>query len=551
MFGRILLCIIFSLFFSSASLAVDVNSEVEHYLAYLTTIKDEDREYIKVLTTYAYPEELRDDAVLTASFIIHSLAGISKTGELAVHAPLAKLENGRFVPYQKVPGSQTLWWLDVRDYNWTPEAWEIVAEADGYIVEPVVDHNNNGALRLLSGNSILRMDWFNEWAINPMRQLDRGDKVILHDTLLYAKNTIPKNVNEFRTIWGLPSLEEARRLGNEYLTLVSESRQVARHNRILAGYRTQIGYMYESYDVTHDEGYRNYAEAAISDKGFVGKPPRLSDAGELFSSNTLGMQVYLLRDGAGKVIYDADASVARHVSDVIGDVRVRTGISCMDCHSSGPLPAENTIAEVFEKSELKTYLYDDNDERIFQRAYLDKRFEESIEENQNFFKKNLLKVNGCTPEENGSKLLRITRWYNKPINLEQAAIECGVSKDTFIEKCSKGNFGNTLKLLIHGDKPITRTFWESKGKDGIPGGFQQAMILIKGVTQIEINYDKKLYYKVIQDTDLLKSTNKIGILKKDDLLEPLSGLNQYYYNVKINGKIGWVDKRFVKDVYVE
>lgn len=569
MLGRIFICFIFSLFPTLVFAKVEgksqevkeevkvvqpkvlksVNSEVEECIVYQTKLTEEDRKYIKFFTTYAYPKDMRQDAVLLLSFIIHSLAGISNDDdEISSFSPLAIKTGEEFYSYKQVPGSDTLWWIDIRDFNWTPDAWEIVANADGYIVEPVVNHSNNGALRLLGGNALLRADWFIEWAINPMRQLDRGDKVILYDTLLYAKNKIPQNIDEFRAIWGLPSLDEARKLGNEYLTLVGKSKQVARHNRILAGYRTQIGYFYESYDVTHDEGYRNYAEASLSDKGFIGKPPRVSDAGEAFSTNTVGMQVYALRDAQGKIIYDANAAVARHISDVTGDVRVRTGISCMDCHSSGPLPSENSIAEFFSRDKAKAYIYDIDDYRRYKRAFLDGRFEDSIKANQEYFKENLVKINGLTPEQNGANFLKLSRWYNNALNIEQAAFECGVDVSTFIEKCEKGYFGASLKMLIVSNEPISRTFWESKGKDGIPGGFQQAMVLINGVTQIETIYEGKLSYKVIEETPLLKGTNIVRPLKIGELLEPIDS-NPFYYKVRVNNEIGWVDKKKVEDFY--
>lgn len=556
------LYIIFSLFVLltglSGGVAVgkDINSEVESAIVYYTGVPEQDREYIKFFTTYQYPIELREDAVLILSFVIHSLAGVSDTGDVSGYYPLAKMEKTedgleKFIPYKQVPGSDTLWWIDIRDYNWTPEAWEIVAQSDGYVVEPVVNHSNNGALRLLSGNSLLRADWFIEWAINPMRQIDRGDKVILYDTLLYAKTTIPKNIDEFRKIWGLSSLDESRRLGNEYLTLVTKSKQVARHNRVLAGYRTQIGYLYETYDVSHDEGYRNYIEASLADKGFVGRPPRLSDAGEAFSTNSVGMQVYVLRDANGKIIYDANASVARHVADVTGDVRVRTGVSCIDCHANGPLPSENTILEFFAKEDARAKIYDADDYRRFKRTYLDGKFEESIVANQEYFERSLLKVNGLTPPENSSKFLKISKWYNNPLNIEQAAHECGVTIEVFKEKCEKGYFGSSLKMLLVSDEPISRTFWESKGKDGIPGGFQQAMVLINGVTQIEVNYDKVLRYKVLEQTSLSTSEGVLATLEPGSILEPIIDTNVHYYKVKFEDKVGWVDKTKVQDIYIE
>src|SRR5690606_8802745 len=160
--------------------------------------------------------------------------------------PLARMEinqNGEkvFVPYTKI--TDTLYWIDIRNYNHTPQSWEKIASLDGYFTEPLVQHQNLAVLQLLSGNSVFRADWFIYHASDVMSQVDRNKKIKIYNELLYSKVGIPKTLDEFYKIWGL-NLKDARSEGNEFAALVTKSKEVARHNRLLFGYRTGTGWLY-------------------------------------------------------------------------------------------------------------------------------------------------------------------------------------------------------------------------------------------------------------------------------------------------------------------
>lgn len=478
------------------------NSEVEDAIRFLSELYVEDAEFIRFFSTYAVPSEYREEEVLTLSFVVHSLAGLGD--KVLSYNPLAVLDNGKFKAYHRVPGSDTLWWIDLRDYNWTPEAWEIISKGDGYFAEPIVRHDRSGVLRLLAGNAVVRSDWFIKHATNTVDQIDLGGKVNFYDTLVYAQIGTPKNIDEWRQVWGL-KIENSRKIGNEFGTIVTKSDAVARHNRFLFGYRTEHGYMYETYDVSHQVGKRDYIESFFLNEN-PGAPPDVSDAGEAFSTNSLQLQVYALRDAAGNLIHFADPGVARHMQDVLRDARVRTSFSCMDCHAAGPIPAENTLSEfVDSQMKLKVYLKEDAD-RI-KRSLLDDRFEDSIKENQTIFKRALFKVNGCEPAENGINYLQSITRYAKPVTVEVAAKECGVTVEHFVKAVKEKSYryGARLKLLVTTGEPIPRDVWESPGKDGIPGSFQQAMIILNGLTIVEESIDIDRIIEKIDEVDPFKA----------------------------------------------
>jgi hypothetical protein len=188
------------------------------------------------------PDELKDKTVLTLSFLLHSLTGVSPSaeeGNAGAYYPLALAkdptgENG-IVPTRKVPNSQSLWWIDLRDYNWTEQAWETISTVDGYFVEPIVDHRTNGLLRLLAGNAVVRADWFIAYASDLTLQSDQNINVPIYYTLLYAQNKIPPDVKDFRAIWGL-NIQEALKYGNEAAVVVSKSRAVAQHKPLMLNF---------------------------------------------------------------------------------------------------------------------------------------------------------------------------------------------------------------------------------------------------------------------------------------------------------------------------
>ncbi len=464
-------------------------SEVEDAILFLSKLPSEDAQFIRFFSTYAVPAAQREDEVLVLSFIIHSLIGISDdpdTGNAGAYYPLAvRDDDDVFKTYRQVPGSDTLWWIDLREYNWTAEAWETISDGDGYFAEPIVTADRSGALRLLAGNAIVRSDWFLHHAMSTTAQLDLGKDINFYDTLLYAKATkAPSTIEEFRQAWGL-DLTKARKLGNEYGTLVTKSKAVATRNRMLFGYRTELGYLYETYDVNFQNGKRDYLESIFLNKR-IGGPPDVSDAGEVFASNMVGLQVYALRDAAGDLVEFGDPTVVRHMEDVLSDPRVRVAHSCLDCHASGPIPSENTLDEFIRaNANLKTY--DKADALRINRTLLSDKFEDSIADNQVLFARAVKKTNGLTPTANGSKYLQRIIRYNRSINLEIAAYECGTTPEELRTKImeSQYRFGARLKLLVTTGELIPRDVWEAPSVDGIPGGFQQAMIMLNGLTIVE------------------------------------------------------------------
>jgi hypothetical protein len=538
-----------------------LNTEVRDAIYALQhDFKSEDAPYIRFLTTFAIPQEQIEKEVLTCSYNLASLTGISDNQELnaGIYRPIAKYDDKskKVIHLQRVKNSETLYWLDLRDYNFTDKAWEQVSEVEPFFVEPIVHHEENSLLRILAGNAVFRMDWFNYHTQDITSEINAGRNVRLYNILLYASTKEPKTVGQFEAIWGLNNLEKSRQLGNEYSALVTKSKNVALHNRLLFGYRTELGWLYRTYDTLSEEGFRDYVESIYS---FAGKPPppEAYDAGEIFASNQLKMQVFALNNNKEELIDFADPRIARHLSDVLGNPAVRVSHSCNDCHSAGPIPSENTLKEFLSKMN-KLYVPKKGDEQRIERSMLNERFEEAVEDDQHAFARALLKVNGLEPDENHRNYLECTLRYDTPLGISDVCRECGISEEILKAAIQKGlndhnkKVPGRLALLHETGEPIPRGIWDSPGRDGRPGIFQQTMSMIYGLTEKRTTtevVENKNIYTVVSRCDVSSQNKTIGTLEigsKVSVLKSTILNSEKWVQIDYNGMLGWILEKNIK-----
>lgn len=540
-----------------------LNEEVEDAIYHLRhNVKEEDRLYIRFFSTYSIPKEHRQAAVLTCSFVLHSLIGPADDEEdnIGGYYPLAKIEmegdKKIFRTYRKVPDSETLWWIDLREYNLGLQAWETASAVEPYFVAPVVNNSINDYLRILSGNAVIRMDWFIYHATDITAESDADRKTRIYNTLVYSQVKEPKTVQEFHKTWGIEDVDKQRLQGNEYGTLVTKSRNVARHNRFLFGYRTPTGWLYQTFDVKHQEGKRDYVESLPL---FKGKPPTIFDGGEMFATNALKMQIYSLFNAEQKIVDDADPKLARHMTDVLGDARVRTAFSCMDCHAAGPIPPENTIAEYIKKMGISKIPYKVDQLRI-KRTFLEEKFEDATQQDQLAFAKSLLKINGLSPQDNAKNYLRLVQDYNEPLTVDDVAFECGVTKEFLLEKCKDGlqeynyKIPGRLAILLTTNEGIPRDIWDSPGADGYPGTFQQTMLILYGLTLIEKTTIERdlVVYITNEECPVQSGATVLAKIKKGTEIpeqyiqnKNIDALGNSWVYIKYGNIDGWVQEKFL------
>lgn len=418
----------------------------------------EDVNHIRYFTTYAIPEKvksgdgevsMRRQAEQALPFVLNSCASVKSEGYI---------ERPR-----RVPGSDTLWYIDIRDYGWKVEDIDAVFKLQPYFLYPVVESKNNVIL--------YRADWFLVNAMDVTKQDDRGLKDFAYYILQYGKGNEPKNADDFRRAW-LVDIKTIRAQKLETGTVVDKGESgVSQHTRQLRRGRTVTGYYWETRDVkAHDLDpeklkSRDYLEDIFANQ---------VDAGEYIASHKNGLQVYLLSAGTNQKFAEVKFGDPTLVVDRQDskDPRVRTPKSCVVCHVTGILPYSNAIRDLFRLGgDLK---FKDRDLARAVKAFYLKHDGSEVEDDNRIFERAVKQCNGLTPEANMRAFLDVYEWYwNEKLSLAQAALECGVAVEALRKALGKATTGR-LVYLYHG-KGIHRDIWDSIHS----GGYIQSMLLLR------------------------------------------------------------------------
>jgi hypothetical protein len=438
---------------------------VEQFLYQKHGVAVEDIDYTYFFTTFAMPKKwlwrvgeaeievsVRRNAELAMPFVLNSVSG--------VHA-------SKFIEKpRRVPGSDTLWYFDVRDYGWSQDDLAAVFKLQPYCLTPLVESKGAGRL--------FRFDWFLVNATDVTAQDDRGIKDFPYYILQYGLGHEPKDKFDFLKAWEIDE-EAAERVRINTGTLVDQGDSgVSRHTRQLNRFRTPRGYFHYTKDVkSHDFDpdkvqSRDYVEDVFA---------KLADAGEYITTNNRGLQTYMLSAGNAakfKRVEFGDPGIVVDRQDP-HDPRVRTGKSCMVCHSFGIIPYTNVFKELFLKG-AKLYAKSKQLELDLKGFYLSEKGGELVKADNELFAAAIDACNGLTPEDNLKAYLSVYEWYwYQKVDIAQAALEVGVGVEEMKERL-KGATTGRLVLLFHG-KPMPRDIWDSVNL----GGYVQSVLLVKSL----------------------------------------------------------------------
>jgi hypothetical protein len=417
--------------------------------------------YIRFFTTFAVPEqwtyreekiELRKQAELCLPFALNSVSGYNADG--FVERPV------------RVPGSDTLWYIDIRKLGWATEDIDAVFSLQPYFLSPLVYGKNP--------NILFRADWFIVYALDNTKLDDRGIKQFPYYILQYGVNKEPKDKDEFFKFWEVDEKLAERKLAETGSVVDAGDSAVSRHTRRLHRIRSLFGYLWftkdvKSHDIDPDKVHsRDYVEDLFA---------KQVDAGEYISSNKRGLQTYLLTAGTNQKftrVEFGDPTIVQDRQDP-HDGRVRTAKSCVTCHAFGIIPYTNVFKELFAKGGDILTKYEDL-QRELKSFYLRYEDGEEVREDNRLFASAIKKCNGLTPEANLKVFLDVYNWYwNTKVDLEQAAVEVGLPVPEYKEVLKKATTGR-LVLLYHG-KAMSREIWDSVNL----GGYVQSVLLAKAL----------------------------------------------------------------------
>jgi hypothetical protein len=270
----------------------------------------------------------RDRTYLRYFSIAHLQNAGATEQELAVHrAALAKLINSlswhrEVTSPVSIDEAQTLFRIDLRDYNWTAATWNLILSVYPYGVRTP----ESETVARLSGAAIayVRADWF----------LGTGSVPPLYHELL----GLPGNVRELEKLLGIDAARDIEEEKNVARAGIRAS-GVSQNNRVLERHVSPYGAYWKSFDFTDN----------LDEQNIFRDPLRLNPAGgEIIFNLPSGLQAYFLIDRFGRRL---DAAPIAIVSDHNNpdDPVIRNGRSCMSCHYAGVQSFKDDVRPVVSR----------------------------------------------------------------------------------------------------------------------------------------------------------------------------------------------------------
>lgn len=202
--------------------------------------------------------------------------------------------------------------------------------------------------------------------------------------------------------------------------------KVALKDQILIRTPTITGYVWEA---RSSRGIRPLMEEEKPDcRMFIGSLPN-------------GLHAYCMTDDKDKLCSEGDPKLMMDAQGLM-----RTGYSCVVCHTQGIEPIKDII-----RGSLTIKSTTGKDLKAFTSDL-------SVEEDQNRYKKVLKKVNGLTPRENAGMLHFVIKDYNAPVDLNKAARYMNVTEQEMKKACNRSQNPNLLRLGL--GYSIRRDVWD-------------------------------------------------------------------------------------------
>lgn len=293
--------------------------------------------------------------------------------------------------------------------------------------------------------------WFVSCATDPN---ETGD---MYYQLLYSGKP-PKTLKEFHDFW------KVQRETTDFIGFVEGKSGVAvQKHRLIENHPTGIrSHSWSTYDSKAVAGDKDPLENLVPgtlkfDAGehIVGVPKRSTNA-----SGTL--QAYFLANARGERQESAPASIVTdHLATRTSEIR--TFISCVGCHATGlNIPTVNEYV-AYVTSGAKVYAKDKATKEAIE-TYLQSDFAKELVRANEDYAAAVKMVNGNRPVQNAADFVRFVQYYDRDVDLDQAARELGTEEKTLAlalayYSAGKQTLPGRLAALAH-SKPMPRKSWE-------------------------------------------------------------------------------------------
>jgi serine/threonine-protein kinase len=245
--------------------------------------------------------------------------------ELALHrSALSKavnaMSNGPIVvPPVAIDTEQTVFRIDLRDYEWTQATWTQLVAEDPYALSFFDETADHIVGETQTGVPIVRADWFASVATRP--------------PLYHVMLDLPDTLGELEDTLGIDLdidilLRDVQRSGFLESGVSVNNRLIERHE--LPGGNNR--YLWISYDFASNSGFSN----------LFSHPVDFQPAGsELIYTLPNGMNGYMIVNSAGTRLDEAPDDIVTDPLQPNGNVV--NGLSCMSCHAQGIILREDEL----------------------------------------------------------------------------------------------------------------------------------------------------------------------------------------------------------------
>lgn len=334
-------------------------------------------------------------------------AGFSEDELQTYRLALVKLINSlswnrKLVPLHAIDPQQTLFRIDLRDFDWNESVWNEIVNNNPYSV--ILPSADAVAVQQATGTSVplVRGDWF----------VFAASKPPLYHKVLQLPDSL-------QGLEKLLRVDVAGNIARERVARAGFNRSgVSQNNRLIERHDSPYGALWVSYDFAGNTGRKNLFEHPM------GPGDRSShfehDGGEVIFNLPNGLQGYMLVDGGGQRI---DKGPLEIVSDPKRpDRTVTNGISCMSCHYAGIINKNDEVREhvlanrrAFPDADDILPLYPDNAAMARLQTADAERFQQALQQ-----------LGIPRISETGEPIVNMALRFESNLDLQQAAAEFGL-----------------------------------------------------------------------------------------------------------------------------
>ena len=381
-------------------------------------------------------------------FTMTHLYNAGETTE-ALHAyqrALSKLVNslswGReVIPLQPIDSAETIFYIDLRDYEWEigSNRWTQIEAKYPYHIDfnaPSQKRQQETLKRLRQTMDcevpFIHVDWFLATASLPP---------LYHDIL-----DLPKTDRELESRLEVNVAENIRNApGKRVWRAGLNDSRVSKNNRVVERHASRYGAYWKSYDFAGSVGSQNIFTHPLSFE---------HDGGEIIFNLPNGLQAYYLADAEGKRL---DAAPINIVSNpAASDPTVRSGLSCIGCHTKGMQTFTDEVRGVIKRTANPPF----NKEHAL-RLYTDETTMDTlIDEDTQRYRQALEATGGILGGI--EPVQRFYEAFSRPLDAAAAAASVGLETQVFLKRIRQNVGLQNLGLLVLENGTIKRDTWTSK-----------------------------------------------------------------------------------------